>query len=1570
MSGEAAARITDKVKGGKIITGSRTVLIGSQGGLACSECPGGITVSSPVNPQLGAKVLLGAQDLDFALPGAMPVVWQRQYSSYVNRAHGAACGLLGHGWHLIHEVRIELQEDASLLFDAAGRVITFDEALLPGGQLYSASENIWLMRGGSGEASGTAPWASRARWRHIEHALACDPEIILAASGDATTLWCFAPPHRLQANRPGNTPANTRAAATNTAATAVIDTTHSLHGPWRLLAQIDRLGRSQRYHYSDGSQSQSTSEDTMPAGRLIALTDGVGRRYRLLHQRIHRGKPAQVPQGQSGAWGADDGWRLIGVELEHDPLAPLHSPLALVRYAYNARGDLAQVRDRAGELVREFEWNEHRISAHRHAHGPWHSYRYESTAPGARVVEHSNEEGLSYQFEYLKQPASPEGVPRAATRVRDSLGRIQTYHFEGVPGLSRLTVHERADGSIWRYEYDGFGHLAASTDPLGRCTRIRRDAQGRITGEQLPAGGSSASVYDEVSGRLLHTSGPGDPGTAYEYDSFGRLIQITQAGSTAVRYRYPEPQEHRLHCDSPASIEDARGGLKRLAWSDAGQLLSYTDCSGHSTYYHYDRWGALVETINALGQHLRHERDAQGRIVATQHTGGQTERYHYYRAGRLMRIEPAGQGQTDNARSDIDLSYDLWGRLTRRSYGGLALAFEYDAAGRLERLVNENGAQSRFAWDTQDRLVQEEGFDGRLQRYDWDAAGQLIAAHDGNAQTQACTRYHWDEGGRLVARELPATAQIGEQMGAQMGAQIHRYEWDAAGRMLAASVWQSLQQDGEHNSGEQNRREPAAWLQSRIELQRDPLGRITGEIQRLYKPVLAPGMQPNMPPTPQSGTPTAEIEFQHHIAHRLDALGNRQGSSLQGMGEIAWLLYGSGHVHGLEHNGHSLIDLERDSLHRETRRSLQAAAGTPLLHIQRQWDALGRLQSLATQGLQSTAQLPQLPQLLVGQLAQRRYHYDALGQLIGIEQGLRAGPPAASSAQLLRYGYDAAGRLRAMADSAQPNAIDRWELDAAGNRLPARPLQGQTPAPEQDWAAQVHAHWQHSEFNLLGQGHPPAHSIGPVRRWPDNRIGYSQEAAWRYDSCGNRVEQLHSGSAVGDTAKTRPSHRTRQQLHYDGGHQLVQVCTTNEGDAPERISCYTYDALGRRLKKETTQSSADGAASGQQPQTSYFGWDGDRLVHTEHVDIEERVRRHITHTIYEPHTFTPMVRLSTTGSALQDKPHALVQALQAGLDDPGQEERQALALVQDMLSALPKEMQTDAAEVMQQVLAQGLPKSAIQLLGDEGETTAQRLTHIREQLQKQEQSAQTPIKIEYYHCDHLGTPMALTDQQGRIAWAAKLDPWGNVQEEYNPGGIEQPIRLPGQHHDRETGLYYNRHRYYDPAIGSYINQDPIGIKGGFHGYRYAQSPLIFFDALGLQTISATDVPLPGPTPGAVDMRPDGKAWGEGCGDAKTDKYIPDSYFGKADFMLACGAHDDCYGTWGADKNQCDDKLYEDMKASCDKANNQGNIGAPGLCKAQAWTYKFILKDANMGQSAYDAAQEEAFWKMIDGKMRE
>lgn len=157
MTGKPAARIDDNVAYGKIVTGSLTVLIGSQGGVACSVCPGGKKVGSPVNPQLGAKVLSGASDLDFALPGAMPLVWQRQYSSYVNESEGGYCGILGYGWGTPFELRILVQAGATLLHDSQGRTITFG-ALASGQSIYSASEDIWLLR------SGMHPVVCRKSW--------------------------------------------------------------------------------------------------------------------------------------------------------------------------------------------------------------------------------------------------------------------------------------------------------------------------------------------------------------------------------------------------------------------------------------------------------------------------------------------------------------------------------------------------------------------------------------------------------------------------------------------------------------------------------------------------------------------------------------------------------------------------------------------------------------------------------------------------------------------------------------------------------------------------------------------------------------------------------------------------------------------------------------------------------------------------------------------------------------------------------------------------------------------------------------------------------------------------------------------------------------------------------------------------------------------------------------------------------------------------------------------------------------------------------------------------------------
>lgn len=99
-------------------------------------------------------------------------------------------------------------------------------------------------------------------------------------------------------------------------------------------------------------------------------------------------------------------------------------------------------------------------------------------------------------------------------------------------------------------------------------------------------------------------------------------------------------------------------------------------------------------------------------------------------------------------------------------------------------------------------------------------------------------------------------------------------------------------------------------------------------------------------------------------------------------------------------------------------------------------------------------------------------------------------------------------------------------------------------------------------------------------------------------------------------------------------------------------------------------------------------------------------------------------------------------------------------------------------------------------------------------------------------CDHLGTPLGMYNSQGQPCWEASLDSYGAVRE--GRGRPQDcPFRYQGQYEDPETGLYYNRFRYYDPEAGQYISQDPIRIEGGLDLYGYAPNPAFWGDPFGL-----------------------------------------------------------------------------------------------------------------------------------------
>ena len=99
--------------------------------------------------------------------------------------------------------------------------------------------------------------------------------------------------------------------------------------------------------------------------------------------------------------------------------------------------------------------------------------------------------------------------------------------------------------------------------------------------------------------------------------------------------------------------------------------------------------------------------------------------------------------------------------------------------------------------------------------------------------------------------------------------------------------------------------------------------------------------------------------------------------------------------------------------------------------------------------------------------------------------------------------------------------------------------------------------------------------------------------------------------------------------------------------------------------------------------------------------------------------------------------------------------------------------------------------------------------------------------------DYLGTPTQAYDSKGELVWEMLLDVYGGVMECRGDRTLV-PFRYQGQYEDAETGLYYNRFRYYSPQMGMYISSDPIGLAGNNPTlYGYVQDVNTWLDAFGL-----------------------------------------------------------------------------------------------------------------------------------------
>ena len=89
------------------------------------------------------------------------------------------------------------------------------------------------------------------------------------------------------------------------------------------------------------------------------------------------------------------------------------------------------------------------------------------------------------------------------------------------------------------------------------------------------------------------------------------------------------------------------------------------------------------------------------------------------------------------------------------------------------------------------------------------------------------------------------------------------------------------------------------------------------------------------------------------------------------------------------------------------------------------------------------------------------------------------------------------------------------------------------------------------------------------------------------------------------------------------------------------------------------------------------------------------------------------------------------------------------------------------------------------------------------------------------------------DADGNQTWSVDYDIYGKIRKQDIGNAIDCPFRYQGQYEDDETGLYYNRFRYYSAEEGNYISQDPIKINGGNNLYGYVHDCNSWVDIFGL-----------------------------------------------------------------------------------------------------------------------------------------
>ena len=1072
------------------------------------------------------------------------------------------------------------------------------------------------------------------------------------------------------------------------------------------------------------------------------------------------------------------------------------------------------------------------------------------------IYEYQIDDNTRVTYDALGAPTEIEYDDRG-NMIREKSANDNTAFYQ-YDINDNLTVITDERGFDTEFTYDGNRNVTSVTDALGNRTQFMFD-EFSVTTQMIQADGGVHTYDIDENGNITRIRMPGGTDASIEYDDIGRVISVTDIDGGVKRLEYGD-------LAYPTKSIERDGTFMEMTYDSRGKLTSSTDHNGNTTTYQMDQRNRPDQFINALGGTVSYGYDGSVLSSITDEVGNTTS-YIYDGNNRPIQITNPAGGITQ-------VTYDPNGRTkTARDENGNQVSYTYREDGRLVAMTNEQGGVTSYEYDPAGNRIALTDPNGNRWQWEFDAIGYAVAEIDPNGDR---TDFEFDSMGNMISEtdalgrvtqfefgEIQLPTRIinadGHEMSfvydwqgnllseSDLNGNVHTYAYDQRNRLLTTtdpygeSVTYAYDAVG-NTTGVTNKRGFSS-LSEYDELNRAViLTDATGASEVLEYDAKGRVVR--------TADPTgAETIFVHdeldRVVKRIDPLSGEWNYTYDAVGNL---------LTSTDQLGRTTV-ATYDSLNRRVSTTDPRGGVTSF-----QYDPNGNVTSITDPtGNSTTFEFDYLDRAVrvtdeLGNFSTN--DYDAVGNLVEMVD---------RNGRKLIYQYDDLNRVRSETWTTALGTVENtisYDYDQAGNLLSASDFYSSYTYTYDD----LH---RATTVDNVGTPRVPRVVLTNVFDSIGNRTSVVDNAgvsiANAYDSRNLLTERIWSGGGISD-ASVRYEYDSRAQIsnlkRFQSSNDSVVISETDyQYDVKSRLASLSHkNAIGEVLVNydyerdladqlvreihhgQTVEYTRD--AGGQLLNTiidgaveeSYsYDLSGNRISGGTVTGVDNRLLSDANDT-YEYDAEGNLIRRTDNLSANYttysfDNRNRLVQSVEHDLNG---EILSTSNFTYDLFDRLiVREYDADGpGPTTESVLFSVYDGPNV--WSDYDDTGAVTSRYLYNDGVDQIAARWSPQNgTGWYLSDRLGTVREILDSVGAIVNELVYDSYGRILTQSNPEFGDR-FTYTGREWDEALGLYYYRARFYDPAMGRFISQDPIGFSSGDANlYRYVgNNPIDHVDPSG------------------------------------------------------------------------------------------------------------------------------------------